>query len=49
MLVIISIRVALVIVSATAGFALAHQRAGEATNRREVAAYMDGYRLAAGG
>lgn len=49
MLVIISIRVALVIVSASAGFVLAQQRAGEATNRREVVAYMDGYRLATGG
>lgn len=47
MLVIISIRVALVIVSATAGFVLA-KHAGEATSRRELTAYMDGFRLAAG-
>lgn len=48
MLVIISVRVVLVIASATAGFMLAHHRAGEATSRRELAAYMDGFRLAAG-
>lgn len=48
MLVIISVRVALVIASASAGFMLAQRRASEATSRRELAAYMDGFRLAAG-
>jgi len=45
-LIIVSIRAALVIASVSAGFLLARHRASEATNRRELAAYVDGFRVA---
>lgn len=48
-LVVISIRAALTIVGVCSGYVLAQRRAGKAINRRELAAYMDGFRVAAGG
>lgn len=48
-LVVISIRAALAIAGVCSGYVLAQRRAGKAINRRELAAYMDGFRVAAGG